>query len=260
MDEQLYEMIFKRKSFHLFLNVGNEKMTQEELNDIDSAFERFEPLYKGIKVKMKIVKENETTCHRNAEYCLLLYSENKEGYLQNIGYIGEQLDLYLVSKNIGTLWFGIGKVEEKDIDGLEYVIMVAIHKISDQSKYRKDMYKSKRKDVQEIWEGPFINGVSDIVRFAPSACNSQPWLVKNKETLEIYRYKKEGKRGIMPANAVSFYNRIDIGIFMCFLELCLIKQNIKFTKKLFSDYGLPNELTLNAKYIIEKQIIKTLNP
>ena len=251
MDEQLYEMIFKRKSFHLFLNVGNEKMTQEELNDIDSAFERFKPLYKGIKVKMKIVKENETTCHRNAEYCLLLYSENKEGYLQNIGYIGEQLDLYLVSKNIGTLWFGIGKVEEKDIDGLEYVIMVAIHKISDQSKYRKDMYKSKRKDVQEIWEGPFINGVSDIVRFAPSACNSQPWLVKNEKTLDVYRYKKEGKRGIMPANAVSFYNRIDIGIFMCFLELCLIKQNIKFTKELFSDYGLSNELTLNAKYIIE---------
>ena len=34
-------------------------------------------------------------------------------YLQNIGYLGEQLDLYLVSKNIGTLWFGIGKVEEK---------------------------------------------------------------------------------------------------------------------------------------------------
>lgn len=142
-------------------------------------------------------------------------------------------------------------MEEKDIDGLEYVIMVAIHKISDQSKYRKDVYKSKRKDVQEIWEGPFINGVSDIVRFAPSACNSQPWLVKNEKTLDVYRYKKEGKRGIMPANAVSFYNRIDIGIFMCFLELCLIKQNIKFTKELFSDYGLSNELTLNAKYIIE---------
>jgi hypothetical protein len=183
---------------------------------------------------------------------LLLYSENKEGYLQNIGYIGEQLDLYLVSKNIGTLWFGIGKVEEKDIDGLEYVIMIVIHKISDQSKYRKDMYKSKRKDVKEIWNGPLVDGVSNIVRFAPSACNSQPWLVKNEKTLDVYRYKKEGKRGIMPANAVSFYNRIDIGIFMCFLELCFTKQNIKFTKELFSDEGLLNELTLNAKYRLEK--------
>ena len=250
MDEQLYEMIFKRNSFHLFLNVGNEKISKEELNDIDNVFQHLEPLYTNIKVKMKIVKESETTCHRKAEYCLLFYSENKDGYLQNIGYIGEQIDLYLVSKNIGTLWFDIGKAEEKEIDGLEYVIMIAIRKISDQSKYRKDMYKSKRKDLEKIWTGPLIEGVSDVVRFAPSACNSQPWLVKNGETLDVYRYKEEGKRGIMPANAVSFYNRIDIGIFMCFLELCLTKQGIRFTRELYSDNGLPNELTLNSKYKI----------
>jgi hypothetical protein len=250
MNEQLYEMIFKRKSFHLFLNVGNEKITKEELNDIDNFFQHLEPLYSNIKVKMKIVKESETTCHRKAEYCLLFYSENKDGYLQNIGYIGEQIDLYLVSKNIGTLWFGIGKVKEKEVDGLEYVVMIAIHKISDQSKYRKDMYKSKRKDLEKIWTGQLIEGVSDVARFAPSACNSQPWLVKNGETLDVYRYKEEGKRGIMPTNAVSFYNRIDIGIFMCFLELCLAKQEIRFTRELYSDNGLPNELTLNSKYKI----------
>lgn len=250
MNEQLYEMIFKRKSFHLFLNVGNEKITKEELNDIDNFFQHLEPLYSNIKVKMKIVKESETTCHRKAEYCLLFYSENKDGYLQNIGYIGEQIDLYLVSKNIGTLWFGIGKVKEKEVDGLEYVVMIAIHKISDQSKYRKDMYKSKRKDLEKIWTGQLIEGVSDVARFAPSACNSQPWLVKNGETLDAYRYKEEGKRGIMPTNAVSFYNRIDIGIFMCFLELCLAKQEIRFTRELYSDNGLPNELTLNSKYKI----------
>lgn len=250
MNEQLYEMIFKRKSFHLFLNVGNEKITKEELNDIDNFFQHLEPLYSNIKVKMKIVKESETTCHRKAEYCLLFYSENKDGYLQNIGYIGEQIDLYLVSKNIGTLWFGIGKVKEKEVDGLEYVVMIAIHKISDQSKYRKDMYKSKRKDLEKIWTGQLIEGVSDVARFAPSACNSQPWLVKNGETLDVYHYKEEGKRGIMPTNAVSFYNRIDIGIFMCFLELCLAKQEIRFTRELYSDNGLPNELTLNSKYKI----------
>lgn len=251
MDLKLYDMIFKRKSFHLFLNIGNEKITEEELNDIEEAFKNFKPLYKDIKVKMKIVEEKETTCRRHAEYCLLLYSENKDGYLQNMGYLGEQLDLYLVSKNIGTLWFGIGKVEEKALDGLEYVIMIAVHKISNLSKYRKDMYKSKRKNLDEIWEGPIIEGVSDIVRFSPSACNSQPWFVKNEDTISVYRYKKEGKRGIMPANAVSFYNRIDIGIFMCFLELCLEKQGIKFTKELYSDDGSPNEYCLNAIYKLQ---------
>ena len=38
----------------------------------------------------------------------MFYSENKDNYLTN-GYLGEILDLYLVSQNIGTLWYGLGK-------------------------------------------------------------------------------------------------------------------------------------------------------
>lgn len=38
MDKNLYNMIFKRKSFHLFRNIGNERITGEELNDIEGGF------------------------------------------------------------------------------------------------------------------------------------------------------------------------------------------------------------------------------
>ena len=145
MDKSLYEMIFKRKSFHLFRNIGNEKISDDELKDIENKFNDLKPLVKDIKVKIKIVKDS-TTCKRGQEYCILFYSEKKDNYLQNIGYIGEQLDLYLVSKNIGTLWFGIGKVEEKQLDGLDFVIMIAIKKVDSVNKFRKDMYKSKRND------------------------------------------------------------------------------------------------------------------
>ena len=31
MHDKLYDMIFKRKSFHLFKNIGNEHITDEEL-------------------------------------------------------------------------------------------------------------------------------------------------------------------------------------------------------------------------------------
>ena len=67
---------------------------------------------------MQILPADQTTCKRGQEYCILLYSEKKLNYLQNIGYIGEQLDLYLASMNIGALWFGIGKVEETTYHGL----------------------------------------------------------------------------------------------------------------------------------------------
>ncbi len=250
MNEKLYDMIFKRKSFHLFRNIGDGHITEDELKSIENEFNSFKPLVEDIKVRMKIVKDS-TTCRRGQEYCILLYSEKKDNYLQNIGYIGEQLDLYLVSKNIGTLWFGIGKVEEKQLDGLDFVIMIAIAKIDSEDKFRKDMYKSKRKELSEIWNGDNYLDIANIVRFAPSACNSQPWIVDSGENeLKVYRYKKPGKRGIMPADKVIYYNQIDIGIFLCFLELCLNKNNIQFDRTLYVEENSNNEKNLTVKYKI----------
>ena len=250
MNNDLYNMMFKRKSFHLFRNIGNEHITDEELKDIEKSFKSFKPLVDDIKVKMKIVKDS-TTCRRGQEYCVLLYSEKKDNYLQNIGYIGEQLDLYLVSKNIGTLWFGIGKVEEKQLDGLDYVIMIAIAKVDSETKFRKDMYKSKRKELSEIWNGDYYLDIANIVRFAPSACNTQPWVIESDEKeIKVYRYKKTGKRGIMPVDKVIYYNQIDIGIFLCFIELCLNQKNIKYNRILHVEESIENERNLTATYKI----------
>jgi len=251
MDNNLYEMIFKRKSFHLFRNIGNEKITLEELKDIENKFKELKPLDDSIKVKIKIVKDS-TTCIRGQEYCILFYSEKKDNYLQNIGYLGEQLDLYLVSKNIGTLWFGIGKVKEKELDGLDFVIMIAIKKVDSEDKFRKDMYKSKRKELSEIWEGNNYLDIGNIVRFTPSACNTQPWkVVANEKELKVYRYRKEGKRGIMPKDRVIYYNQIDIGIFLCFLELCLEKNKIDYDRDVFVEEDHENEFNLTAVYKIK---------
>ena len=220
MNKELYDMILKRKSFHLFRNVGNHNISIDEIEKIKQMYETFVPLYPDIKTTIKIVAANETTCKRGQQFCILLYSEKKDNYLQNIGYLGEQLDLYLVSQNIGTLWFGIGKTDEPSFEGLDFVIMIAMSKIDDEKKFRKDMFKSKRKTMDEIWQGELISGVSEIVRFAPSACNTQPWIVEHVDNkLYVYRYKKPGKRGIMPADKVVFYNQIDMGIFLCFLDL-----------------------------------------
>ena len=252
LNDILYNMIFKRKSFHVFRDVPDEKITDNEIDDIKSVYREFKPLHPDIKTAIKIVPAEKTTCSRGQEYCILMFSENKDGYLQNTGYLGEQLDLYLVSRNIGTLWFGIGKTQEKSYNGMDFVIMIAIRKIKDDKAFRRNMFKSKRKPINEIWKGKELPGVTDIVRFAPSACNTQPWFVNNKSgKLSVFRYKKEGKRGIMPADKVSYYNRIDIGIFLCFLDICLAHSKISYEKKLYSDSGADSELTLNAEYIFD---------
>jgi hypothetical protein len=230
-------------------------ITSQEIEDIKKAYETFVSLYPDIKTEIRIVPADKTTCNRGQQYCILLYSEKKDNYLQNIGYLGEQLDLYLVSKDIGTLWVGIGKTSEPSFEGLDFVIMIAISKIDDEKKFRKDMFKSKRKTVDEFWFGEPMEGITDIVRFAPSACNTQPWMIEHSESfLKIYRYKKQGKRGIMPADKVSYYNQIDIGIFLCFLELCLEHKGIDFDCTHFVDVGADEEKTLVAEYYLEEDI------
>ena len=251
MKAEYYESIFKRKSFHLFRGVGDDKLTQEELDAIQAAYAGFEKLYPEIRTAIRIVPAGKVNFKHDAEYCVLIYSEKKENYLINAGYIGEQLDLWLVAHNVGSLWFGIGKPDEATFDGLDYVIMFAIRKIGDESKFRGDMFAAKRKPLDEIWTGDDL-GIANVARFAPSACNSQPWTVENKDNvLTVTRYKQPGKRGIMPASAVSYFNRIDMGIYLCFLEICLEKNGIGYVRALFPDDGGDRELTKVATYRID---------
>ena len=249
MNSELYPMIFKRKSFHTYMNTGDAKLSRQELDDISAAFEKLTPLMPDIRMKMTVRKEADSTCHRGNEYALYFYSEPKDGYLLNAGYVIEQMDLWLVSQNIGTLWFGIGKPDEASLDGMVFVIMMGIKKVP-QDKFRKDMFKSKRKEIEEIWQGETIEGVTNIVRFTPSACNTQPWIVKREDDkLVIYRYKNEGKRGIMPADRIVYYNRIDLGIFLLFLELCLEHEGIPFVRKTHIENS-EEELNLTAEYTL----------
>ena len=246
-----YKQIFKRKSFHIFKDT--ETLTDIELQRLESFIETVIPLNSEIKTEICIVSESETTCKRGGQYCILFYSETKDEYLRNIGYIGEQIDLYLASQNIGALWFGIGKPQNMQMNGLDFVIMISIAKMPE-DKFRKDMFKSKRKSMTEIWNGNTL-GVAEIVRFTPSACNTQPWIVENiGSELMVYRYKKPGKRGIMPADKVRYYNKIDMGIFIFMLETCLEHENYTYERDLYADTTDDSiEKTLIARYTYSRK-------
>lgn len=247
MDNHLYDMIFKRKSFHLF--GGTLAMSEKDLEGIRTFFSSISPLYKDIKVEMKIFKAEETSCHSGGSHCLCFYSEKKDNYLLNIGYMGEQMDLYLASQNIGACWCGMARTKEKH-SHLPFVIMMSIGK-KREDEFRKDMFSAKRKSLQEIYTGepfPLLN----IARFSPSACNTQPWSITEKEG-EIIISRVLGKRGIMPLNKVTYFNRLDLGIFLCIFELCLHHDGLSFTRSLLLDDG-DNErlLTPTAIYRLNK--------
>ena len=120
------------------------------------------------------------------------------------------------------------------------------------SSFRKDMYKAERKALKDIWQGDDLN-VANVARFSPSACNSQPWFVENKDNqLYVYRKSKSGRVGIMTDKTSKFFNQIDIGIFMCILEICLLNEGYSFDRTLQKDNEALDTKVLNAIYKYKK--------
>ena len=56
----------------------------------------------------------------------------------------------------------------------------------------------------------------------------------------------------MPKTLVMYYNQIDIGIFLCFMELILSHNNIKYEKEIFKEENHEQENNLTAVYRIKK--------
>jgi hypothetical protein len=149
-----------------------------------------------------------------------MYSEQKPLYLLNAGYMLEQIDLFLASLNIGTCWYALAKTKDPTSEGLDYIIMLAFGK-SHSEDFRKDFSKTNRKDLDAIWKGEHYLDIGEIVRYAPSACNTQPWRVVSEDNcLRIYRTTQI--KSFMPASKLSYYNSIDMGIFICFLDRVVV--------------------------------------
>ncbi|NLD26127.1 MAG: nitroreductase [Acholeplasmataceae bacterium] len=228
--KELYKMIYQRKSVRKYDPALS--ISAEEMEAIKNQLVNLTPLVPDIRIKTVILEREKTTA-KFGEYCLLLYSEKKPHYLLNAGYLLEQMDLFLASRNIGVCWYGLAKTKEKQVDGLDYVIMLAFGK-SKITDFRKDAFEFSRKSMDEVWKGAFDEEIKTAVRIAPSACNSQPWFFESENNMiNVYRTKKI--KTMIPARFLSYFNAIDMGIVLCFLEIALLHKNVAFERKLLPE-------------------------
>lgn len=244
--KDLYCMLDKRKS----VRKANGILTDDDLKIVHEALNNATSLYPDIKLIWEIVKAEETTS-KIGEYEILIYSEIKDdnSHLLNIGYLFEQVDLLLEMNNIGVCWLGLPRPNEKIKDGLKYIIMLGISKIKSND-LRSNLDEFKRKDFNKLWSGDFNLDVALKSSLAPSACNSQSWLVDASQgVLRVFRNKKVIT--IIPKSRLAFYNTIDLGIFLCFLEVALLHNEYSFNRELFLKDEDSKKL-LVAEYKIKK--------
>ena len=218
---ELYDSIFVRKSTR---KLKKEKLSAEQQSLIMDFAAKAKPLYPEIKTKFLIVAPSEinTVLAVKAPHYLLIYSEKKQGDLQNAGFILQQIDLYLSTQEIGSCWLGASKPKITSLEGFEFVIMLAIG-VPGETVYRANTEDFNRKTLPEISKGEDVR--LEAARLAPSARNGQPWFfICEDGDIKIYRKKP---RGLM--NTIfDRLSQIDMGITMCHLMLAGDKNGISF--------------------------------
>jgi hypothetical protein len=169
-------------------------------------------MYDGIKTEMKIVsqKDVKSLLSVKAPHFIAVFSEPREGYLTNVGFMLQQMDLYLSANNIGSCWQGILKPTKEILKSskFEFVIILAFGKPTEPL-HREGVSEFKRKPLGEISN---IHGSDELLepaRLAPSAMNNQPWFFTGGDGAINAYCAKSLMLGKM--------NRISTGIAICHL-------------------------------------------
>ncbi len=212
----LYETIFKRKSIRTY---DSTPLDQNTLTEISDHFQTLEPMYDDIKVELKIISSDDVKRRimKKAPHYIAVFSETKEGYSTNVGFMLQQMDLFLSANGLGSCWQGIPKPKKEVLESsnLEFIILIAFGKPTG-SLHRSSVSEFKRKPLQEISNVKGADELMEAARLAPSAGNSQPWLFTgDKNIIHVYSIKPGFIRGLLAKK----YIPLDVGIAFCHLKL-----------------------------------------
>jgi nitroreductase len=218
-NQEFYNTIFKRKSIRKY---DMASLPQEKLAEIKEFAGSVKPLVDSINYKFVYLNTNDVKnlLPIKAPHYISLYSDKKDGYLMNAGYLLQQVDLFLSANNIGSCWLGMAKPNKEvpeQRDGLEFVIMLAFGEAAEQV-HRENTSEFKRKSLSEITSIAGADQLLEPVRLAPSASNTQAWFFSGDINEIIVR---RTKLNLIKASLYGKMNQIDIGIALCHLWLSL---------------------------------------
>jgi len=216
---EMNEIIRKRKSIRKYDLTPLDDATLEKIRE---QIKNVKPLYPDIRYSIETVSKTKGMFGIKAPYYLIFGSEEKDGAYENIGFTGQQMDLFFSESGLGSCWLGAAKPEEKEIGILPHVISMSFGKPAEPL-YR-DISEFKRKPLSEISEG--TDERLGAARLAPSGVNAQNWyFIAENGKIHCYRKKPNPLLGFM-------FNKlgcIDIGIALC--HIAEESADFKFAKE-----------------------------
>lgn len=245
----LYSIIFQRKSIR---NYKQDPLDENTLTEIKNRLKTLTPFYDNIKTEFKILSTGDVNQRmmKKAPHYIAAFSEVNEGYLTNIGFMLQQMDLYMSMEGIGTCWQGIPTIKKSvhDSTGLKFIILMAFGK-SEENIHRHDISEFKRKSFHEISDNTDAQEIIETARIAPSATNSQAWyFTGNSATINAFIVKPN----ILKRVIAGKYPPLDMGIALYHLNIAAehFGRKITFTFDEVANDNSPQ----NTEYVISLKL------
>ncbi len=210
------ETIRKRKSIRKY---SKTPLDQETLAKVREKLETLTPLFPEIRYTVTIADKTKGLFAQGsgASSFLVFRSENKDGAYENIGFIGQQMDLWFSENGLGSCWLGMAKPSENG--DLSYVISMVFGK--PEETLHRSLADFKRKPLSEISDGN--DARLEAARLAPSGINAQGrYFSASNGKIRCYRKKP----GIIAPEKLG---QIDMGIALW--HIASETKNFRFTKE-----------------------------
>ncbi|MBQ8554838.1 MAG: nitroreductase [Clostridia bacterium] len=211
---ELKEMITRRRSVRHY---RAEAVDEKTMAGIRAVMAGLEPLVSGAGVEARMIRSEQASFlqkWRNPHF-LAIFAQETDDALMNVGFMYQQLDLYLQSLGLGTCWVGLGWLNDGEAapEGMKLAVMMAFG-YPDGVTERADGAEFNRKAMAEITDQ--ADDRLEVVRLAPSATNSQPWyFTHDGEVLHAYRESL----GRIKRRTHGRLNAIDMGIALAHLRV-----------------------------------------
>ncbi len=203
----LEDTIYKRQSIRKY---DKNPLSSETLNEIRAFIDNAKVLNPEINWSYDIVgPDNFRILQRfKPAHALLMFSETKQNYFQNIGFIFQQVDLFLQSMGIGSCWIGAGgpKNYENPNPEHKFIIMMVFGK--PQGEIYRERTQFERKIICEISDRRDSKLIP--AQLAPSAANSQTWYFTHNDDGSYNLYRN--RRKLRLNKKMDAWNQVDMGI------------------------------------------------
>lgn len=186
----------KRKSIRDF---SKERFSDGLKSEIADIIRGLIPLYGDAVTNFKfcpaaLIRDDLSGKLVKAPYYIIISARRDDGYLENAGFMAEQLVIEMTARGIATCYSGMAKPRNEFSVKGEYCITLALGYPSEKESFRSDESEFKRIPLAKMLTGnaenDFLEPFICCARLAPSAMNKQPVVYElHSNTIDVYRKK-----------------------------------------------------------------------